>query len=311
MEGKNNQTYRSLVVLGVVLVLILLSAITPAKWLGIKVKKQPYTKLDLTVITSPSEVAEDTDNDGKVGWNEIVASTFKDSTTTLAIINKKPINQKIIDELNDPNNLTSSFSKNVYLATAYLKEKGITDEKSKQDAVNYLMAQEVAKITMTSYSLKDIRVAKSESKESIKVYGNTIAPLIKNLISSEIVTNDITSIAVFMKTKNEKDINPLIANKKRIDGILKNLLAIEVPSSAITYHILMLNRLALYSDILGNLSKLGSDPVRSTLTIDSYQDVVLLLMRLPSQLSVYFNVQNVVFTTKDIGYIFTSGYTYK
>lgn len=310
MEGKNNQTYRSLVVLGVVVVLILLSAVTPAKWLGVEVKKKPYTKLDLTVMTSPSEFAEDINSDGKIGWNEIVESTLKNSTTSLSQINQRPVDQKIIDELNDPNNLTSSFSKNVFLATAYLRERGITDEATKQEAVNYLIAQEASKITFTSYSLNDIKVAKSESKDSVKVYGNNIAPIIKNLISTKIITDDLTGLSSFITTGDEKELLPLINNRKRVDGLIQKLLIIEVPSSAISYHLLTLNRLASYSDLLDNLSRSSSDPVRGTLMIDKYQDIILLVIRIPNQFYDYFNMQNIVFTSKDSGYLFTSGFNY-
>lgn len=310
MEAKTNQTYRSLVVLGIVILLILLSAITPAKWLGVEVKKKPYNKLDLTVMTSPSEFADDTNNDGKIGWNEIVESTLKNSTTSLSQINQKPVDQKVIEELNDPNNLTSSFSKNVFLATAYLKEKGITDEATKQEAVNYLIAQEASKIIVTNYTLKDIKVSKSESKDSIKTYGNTIAPIIKDLISSKIITDDITSLSTFVSTKEEKDLLPILNNKKRVGGLIQKLLIVEVPNSAISYHLLTLNRLASYSDLLDNLSKSGSDPVRGTLMVDKYQNVILLVIRIPNQFYNYFNMQNIVFNIKDYGYIFTYGFNY-
>ncbi|MCF7844089.1 hypothetical protein K9M47_04340 [Candidatus Gracilibacteria bacterium] len=310
MEAKNNTTSRALVVLGLVIILILLSAITPAKWLGVKVKKQPYTKLDLRVMTSPSEFATDTNNDGKVGWNEIVTSTLKNSTTSLANINQKPINQRIIDDLNDPNNLTSSFSKNVYLATAYLKEKGITDESSKQEAVNYLIAQEAAKITITSYTLKDIKVAKNESKDSIKLYGNNIAPIIKDLISSEVITGDMVSVNSFIETQEVLKLLPLSSNKKRIDSLIQKLLGIEVPASAITYHLLMINRLAYYSDILASLAGSDSDPVRGTLMLNNYQEAIILVIRTPNQFYDYFNMQNIIFTSKEAGYIFTSGFNF-
>ncbi len=311
MDGKNNQTYQSLAILGAVLIIILVSAVIPAKWLGLETKKSSYKKLDLSSLTSPSEIAEDTNDDGVVGWNEIVTTTFKDSTTTLASINKKPINQKSIDELNDPNNLTSSFSKNIYLATAYLKERGITDETTKQEAVNYLMQKEAEKIVITKYTFEDIKIAKSETKESIKVYGNTIAPLLNEIISSKIITDDIASLATFVKTKDEKSLLPLTKNEARVTSILQKLLTVEVPPSAASYHILAINRIVHYRDTLSNLSKVGSDPVRSTLTIDSYQDTAFLVLRLPNKFSDYFNAQNVAFYENEKGYMFTTGYLYK
>lgn len=310
MEEKNIQTKKQLAVLGVVLILILLSAIVPAEWLGITPKKYSYKKLDLNTLTSPQEIAEDTNNDGTVGWNEIVISTFKDSTSTLLELNKKPIDKKIIAELNDPNNLTSSFSKNVFLATAYLRDRGITDEATKREAVDYLVQQEAKKIVVTTYKPTDIKLAKNETKDSIKAYGNAIAPIIQDLISSKIITKDILSVSSFTTTQNENDLKPLIENKKRLDGLLQKLLAIEVPPSAMTYHILALNRVALYRDTVDNLSKSASDPVRGTLSVDTYQDAMLLVVRLPNQFYDYFTVQNIVFTAKEAGYMFTTSFNY-
>lgn len=310
MEEKNSQTKSQLIVLGVVLIIIFISSVIPAKWFGVKTKKPVHKKLDLTTLTSPGEIAEDTNNDGEIGWNEIVVSTFKDSTSTLAELNKKPIDKKVIAELNDPNNLTSSFSKNVFLATAYLRDRGITDEKTKREAVDYLVQQEAKKIEVTTYKPTDIKIAKGETKESIKAYGNTIAPIIQSLISSKIITKDIISVSSFTTTKNENDLKPLAENKKRLDVLLQKLLAVEVPPSAMTYHILALNRVALYRDTVDNLSKSASDPVRGTLSVDTYQDAMLLVIRLPNQFYDYFTVQNVVFTAKDAGYMFTTGFNY-
>lgn len=311
MEENNQRTSRFLLVVGFLVVLISLSVITPSKWFGVNQKKPIYQKLDLTVVTSPSSIAEDKNNDGKITWGEIVTETFKDSTSSLVKINQKPIDQKIIDELNDPNNLTSSFSKNVYLATAYLKKNGITDENEKQKAVNELMLQEAVKIIPTIYTTENIHIAKTETRESIKKYGNEISPIIKDLISSKIITTDLVGISNYVSTKDEKSLLPLIDNKNRLDVVLQKLLKLEVPISATTYHILLLNRVALYRDTVDNLSKANSDPVRSTLSVDNYQKAIILLLRSPNQFFEYFSIQNIVFLSKDAGYIFTSGYTYK
>lgn len=311
METEHAQTKKSLFALIILIAVIGVSALAPASWFGVKVKKQPYTKLDLTIMTSPSEIIDDTNHDGAVSWNEVVTDTFKDSTSTLAKIKQKPINQKTIAELNDPNNLTSSFSKNIYMATAYLKEKGITDEKSKQEAVNYLLLQEAAKMKATKYTLEDIAIATTETKSSLKLYGNTVAPIIQSLVSSKIIEDDLSGLASFTKTKNEADLTPIKNNRDRVNLILQKLLTVSVPPSAITTHMLAVNRIAMYRDTLDNLSKSSSDPVRGTLSIDSYKNEIPLLGRIPSQFSDYFTIQNIVFSSKEPGYLFTTGFTYQ
>lgn len=311
MEGQKINTTQPLSALILILALVAISAFIPARWLGVSPKNQTSDGLEIKKLIRSSELVKDSNNDGKVGWDDVITSSFVDASSTLAELNTEPVDQKSIDELNDPNNLTASFSRNVYITTAYLKKNDITDEKTKQDAVNELMAEEASKIAVTTYLIKDIRVSKSDSKETIKNYGNTIAPLLKNIMSSKQIGDDVNSLQGFTDTKKASSLIPLTKNRDRLNILLKQLLAVEVPPSAITQHILLLNRVALYRDNVDNMSRLDSDPVRSTLVFGKYQDTLLLLAKLPDQFFSYFNTQNVAFSSEEPGYIFTTGFSYQ
>jgi hypothetical protein len=311
MEGEKINKTKPLSALILILVLIAISAFLPARWLGVTPKKQSNDGLEIKKLIKSSELVKDSNKDGKVGWDDVMTSSFADASTTLAELYNEPVDQKSIDELNDPNNLTASFSRNVYMTTAYLKKNNITDEAIKQDSVNTLMEEEASKISVTTYQIKDIRVSKSDSKESIKSYGNAIAPILKNIMSAKQIGDDMNSLQGYIDTKKTSSLTPLTKNKVRLDALLKQLLAIEVPPSAITQHILLLTRVALYRDTVDNMSKLDSDPVRSTIAFGKYQDMLLLLAKLPDQFFSYFNAQNIVFTSVESGYIFTTGFSYQ
>jgi hypothetical protein len=253
----------------------------------------------------PSKIT-DTNSDGQISWGEAVSASLIDSTGTLDVIKDNPVDQKVIAQLNDPNNLTSSFSKNLFLATTQLRERGATDEATKQKTVAYLMEQEAAKIVKNRYALKDLRIETSETKVTIKLYGNTIAPLVKDVLTKEAIEGDLTSLAKYTQSLKESDLSPIVKNKVRVDALLQKMLLVKVPPSAASYHLLAVNRIAFYKETLESFSKMSEDPVRATLMFNSYQDTLLLLARIPSRFSLYFNSQNVVFGAGEAGYIFTT-----
>lgn len=309
MERESTQTSRSVAFLGIIVTLIAVSAVIPAKWLGGAPKKQLQPKLDLSVYTSPNEIAQDVNKDGKISWGEVMNETLKPSNTSPEEQNKTTADPKAIAELNDPNNLTASFSKNLYLSSAYLTKNGIDDDKSKKDVLTNILQQEASKIVSTTYYSKDANVAKTESKESIKIYGNAIATILQNIITEKIILADMTSVIAFLKSKNPSDLSHLYNNKKRLDDVIQRLLKVSVPPSALTYHMLAINRVAAYRDIINNLSVADTDPIRQTFVIEKYPDTVKLVALLFNQFSNYFNMQNIVFSSKEAGYVFVTGYT--
>lgn len=308
MNNEEPFSYKPLITLGILIGVISLTALIPAKWFGVSPISKKTTLLDLSVLPSANEIAKDTNGDGVVSWKEIVGETLTDSSTTDSL-KKTQTDPKAIERLNDPNNLTSSFSKNLYLTSAYLNKNGISDTNSEQTALNQLITEEASKITPTSYTYTDLNIAKKEDKTSIKDYGNKVAPILQAVTSKKIIAYDISSLDSFLQTKNESDLVALTRNRDHLNAILKLLQTISVPPSAIPYHILMLNRIALYRDTVENMAKAKTDPVRAKISLEQYTNNILLVLRISNQLSDYFNIQNIIFSAEEPGYMFTTGYT--
>ena len=311
MEIQSTQTSRSIAVIIIIVVLIVVSAIIPAKWLnkGPQVIQKP--KLDLSAISSVQEVATDSNNDGVITWREVMADTLHTSTTTLQELKSVPIDQKEVDALNDPNNLTSSFAKNIYLASAYLDKNGITDQASKDEIVAKLIQDEKAKIVTTVYALKDINVAKTETKESVREYGNKLASLLQETLVQDFLKADIYAIGTYAESKDLNDLKDLITNKKRLDSLVQKFLALSVPPSATIYHILTLNKVVAYKDVVEAFSKADSDPLRATFVSTDYPEKVRAITLLNKTLYNYFVFKNIVFLSNEKGYLFTTGYLIK
>jgi hypothetical protein len=294
--------------LGLLILATIGVSLLPASWFGIKPARKTYARVDLSNL-SLDAIAQDSDKDGSISWKELVTDSL--SLSDLAQIEGKKPDPAVIADLNDPNNLTASFSKNLYTVSAYLSKNQLNDPLAEQEVINQLIAKEAVKMVPKEYTLKDIAVAKTENRESIKAYGNSVASLLAGLITEKTIADDFSSVQGYIETQDKSALEAITKDHAKVSALLDKLVALPAPLSAATYHILMIERISLYKDTLYNLSKVDGDPVRSTLSIQQYPEVILKTLRIYSQLSSYFDTQNIVFTSKDPGYVFTVGYTLK
>jgi len=308
MEQMTNRKY--LILLAVLLLITASSAVIPASWFGIGAKKNDPS-LDLTSVKSIDVVGKNKETGAPATWKDLTEQAFKNKPEILAEVKAATIDQKDLATLNDPNNLTASFSKNLYVASNYLNQNGGGDSVAQQDILDQLMAQEAAKIIPTTYLFKDINVSKVESKDSVRAYGNNLALILKDMITSSSMKTDLTGVADYLKTENQKSIEPVTDDYKKIDGILKKLLALSVPLSASTYHLITVNQVAAYRDNLYNLSQVVTDPLRARISLEKYAEVSISTLTIYKDLSKYFNIKNIIFSSKEAGYVFTAGYTIK
>lgn len=294
--------------LGLIVVLTFLAGIVPASWFGIQPAQKNYARIDLSSV-AVEDIARDRDKNGEITWKEIVTESIAPSE--LDTMGKKEADPKVIARLNDPDNLTSSFSKNLYLASTYLSKNGVSDAQAQQEVMDQLIAQEASKISVKTYTLEDLTLAKSESKASVKAYGNSVASILGNLITETTIMDTIGSIQAYLETKDPEALPPLEKERSVVETKLKKMLELPIPPSSQLYHILAVNKLSAYLSMLSALSGIQEDPLKASLFVDNYPYVMLSVLQTYTNLGNYFNVQNVIFSSKDPGYVFTVGYTLK
>jgi hypothetical protein len=239
---------------------------------------------------------------------EMIRSLFKGATSTLEEINKQPLDKETIARLNDPNNLTASLSKNILVAS--VQNEGVIDDTTRDTLLAQMLQTEASKIQPTTYKVTDLHIVKGGGEATLKEYGNTIAPLVKTFISSDVITKDVTDVNNFSKSQNTNDLRNIRKNLTRVDTLITKMLAVKVPLSVVPLHLDIVNRLAEYRDFLYGVSRADVDPVRSMIMLQGYSELVIIVLRIPIHVTTFFDSQNIVFTDKEPGYIFTTGYTY-
>ena len=296
--------------LGTLLVLTAGVSLLPASWFGIHPQAKRYPPLNLGTLDTVQIASQNFDPTSQPSWKSFIAGSLGVQATTLqGASSSLQSDPREIANLNDPNNLTSSFSKNLYIASVALEQNGINDPAVDQQTVTQLIEQEATKIQKTTYSQNDIKVGKDDSASALKAYGNAMATTLIGFVTQKSMVDDLTSIGNFTNTNSEADLFAVAKHSQKVGGVLQKLLALAVPPSAVSIHLQVLNAVGTYGQTLQNLSRAYDDPVRATFAIKSYVDDTMNALRSFPNLASFFKSKNITFTSKDAGYVYIVGYT--
>lgn len=314
MDTPHEKPFGPILAIGGLTLLTIGISFLPASWFGINPVVRKYEPLNLTSLGTIEQVAQDNDNDGTISWKEFIAGSLDISP---AQVNDSEITKSIasdpraIASLNDPNNLTSSFSKNLYVASTLLQKNGITDPTREQETMNQLLAGEAAKIQQSSFTDNDVKKGTSDTSAALKVYGNAVATILGGIISEESIEGDLTALAAFTESKDEADLAPVFKSKARVSSAMEKLLTLQVPPSAVSVHVKALNNIGAFSGTLSDFSRAYDDPLRATLAINHYPDDAVQALRTFPEFAAFFKEKRVTFSAKEAGYVFVVGYTGK
>lgn len=307
MNDQQMTTKKALTVLAFLLLLVGFSLVIPAKWLGVG-PLEP--KRNLLVLKSADDLAilsKDNNSNNNPDWKDLLVETTSASTT--AVAKKHVATEEEKARLNDPNNLTSSFSKNLYLASSYAKKKGGMTEAEQKTIVSDLLLSEGEKLVTTHYTITDIKVASTDTLAIKKAYGNTMGNLVKKASQYKLDIVDLATINAYNTSKDPAVLASLVIKKNNAQVIINELLNVQVPKSAVPYHLLIINRVSDYKTILEGLSVADSDPVKTTIAYNKYMPILESLTASLVSLQDYFLIEGVTFQMSEPGYIITSGYT--
>lgn len=298
-------TKKALLVIGLFFVLLALTLVVPAQYVGVKkVKRQPLT------LRSSEELAVlrgDKDRNGVPDWQDLLREEV--SSTTLNA------SKEVIDleaakrRLDDPNNITASFSKNLYTANAYINKQGNLTTKEKEALATNIIKQEGAKLTFTTYEVTDLNLVKTETDTTRKAYGNSLGTVYKKAVAAKLTVDDITTMKKFNETKDLSVLDTLTNKKVLLESIIKDLLAISVPYSAASYHLLVVNSISQYKSLVENMAMVRDDPIRAALSFNAYEETLRTMSSSFITMQNYFVIENITFTSNEPGFAIQTKYT--
>lgn len=302
-------TKKALLVVGTMLFLIAITLVVPARWIGVQSPQKNKNTLVLKSADQLGVLAKDNNGNSTPDWRDLLIETTSASTTKVA--SNYVVTEEDRKRLEDPNNLTASFSKNLYTVSSYAKKRGTMTQAEQQKIVTNLVQSENEKIEVTTYLIDDIKTTKFDTKETEKIYGNTIGKIYAKAINLKLDVVDLDKIKAYSTSKDASILSALVVKKNNAKLILEELLKVSVPKSAVPYHLLIVNKLSEYVSVLDGLSKADSDPIRTTLAFNNYIPVIKALFSSFLNMQLYFKLAEVTFTSNESGYVLNPGYTMK
>lgn len=269
-----------------------------------KITYEGSKKTPLVLRTSDELRLLSSDRDGNdvEDWRDLVLGSL--STTTEAAFARAEPNKEAEARLADKNNVTASFSKNIFTVAAYASNNPNLSEDEKTNLVADAVRTEAPKTQPKVYTVSDLRVASSNSFDAKILYGNTMALLLEKANKGGLGSNDLLLLQTYTEKGDPELLAPLASKKIKVDQILEELLRISVPSSALVFHLRLINSVSVFSSTLDSFARADSDPLRSLAFLNTYQETITKLYSSMNDLQDYFTLENVPFQSSDPGYIF-------
>lgn len=271
-----------------------------------KITYEGSKKTPLVLRTSDELRLLSSDRDGNdvADWRDLVLGSL--STTTEAAFARAEPNKEAEARLADKNNVTASFSKNIFTVAAYASNNPNLSEDEKTNLVADAVRTEAPKTQPKVYTTSDLRIAASNSFDAKILYGNTMALLLEKANKGGLGSNDLLLLQTYTEKGDPELLAPLASKKVKVDQILEELLTVSVPSSALVFHLRLINSVSAFSATLDGFARADSDPLRSLAFLNTYQETITKLYSSMNDLQDYFTLENVPFQSSDPGYIFIS-----
>lgn len=300
-------TKKALTVVGLLIFLVALGFVIPApKGNDLSSKERAL------ILKDPDEFAilrEDSNRNNNPDWQDMLLIGM--STTTREAASKITVTEEDKVRLADPNNLTASFSKNLYTTSEYAKKNGGLSGAQQTEIIKKLIAEEEQKINYKVFTIEDTLVAGSDNDISRKSYGNALGTIFIKARQYKIGSNDTSIMEAYLVNKDPNILATLKIKKNNIALIIEELRTVPVPRSALPYHLLLINALSQYKTTIENLSTTGSDPLRSSIVFRDYATTMTSLQSALQAMQLYFTLGNISFNQNEPGYLITSVYTSK
>src|SRR3989338_6361505 len=243
-------------------ILIICFGIVVAIYLFEKTPKQisqnntsPSQNIDVGSVNS----IENTSNDD---WKKILVSIGQSSTTVLT--NQNP-------EVFDGTTITSQVAKDFF--SQYLLAKGgggtVTVDMANKISDSVLSNTNYTQINGPIYIAENLHIKQDENLDIIKSYKTTLNLILKTR-STQVTDSPVTAINKATKAGGQDALLRLDSTISIAKGLVSDLLQMNVPKSAVSAHLALLNAT---SDVVSDLEAMRvafTDPIRGLAGIGQY-----------------------------------------
>jgi len=252
----------------------------------------------------------DSDGDGTLDGDEVNDS--RDPTVAgpddVIDTTKKLSGLTSLNEQDNNLSKTDLLSRELFKSVLVMQKSGNIDKQSINDVSSYFI-QEILKEgadTSINYTYNDLKIADTDDKEAMKIYGNEIGLIITKYYYMTRNRTELDIIRNMLNNKYSKDTEKITEFDEFIkyyeDASLE-LLDLTVPESIAELHLETINTLNSIAESLRTTQLFYSDPLVGVSGIIKYQKEAAKLTGFSQHLQVYFAKNRIKFDRDEPGNI--------
>jgi len=245
----------------------------------------------------------DTDKDGAPDGEEVTLGrnpTVKGPNDKLL---DHPLGSTTIFKNDVSLSATDRFARDVFTRYMSLKQAGVPVGTDEQVNIANSIAEEYdSSIEFKRYKTTDIKIGVSDTAETIKQYGNILG----HIITTYAVSSRNEGIILKDALENDnpdtlKELDPII---KGYEQYLSQFLLVQVPPSALSLHLKLLNTLSELIGTVKGMKLVFTDSLQSLISLKGYQGIALNLYNDLLDLQKYFLSKKIDYVMGEAGYVF-------
>ena len=309
-----DNTHQKKMTLGILIlgVIILALYLFPSKLIT-KSKSSPDSSSllasQILSINNTENPNEDPDGDGIPNWQEKILGTDPHVKNERSKENFQ-ISSEDQKRISDPNNLTVALAKNNLSVASYAQSLGSTTDINYEGLSDDVLRTTAAAFSFKTYTEADLINKVAPTQASRRVFGNAIALSTSNLLKKYLNTDEILGLNDLTDHLQGTDnIKNLQAKTLAVRAFVNELLAMPVPSDAVSYQLGYINAIERYAETLEGFLTVNDDPLKAGLLLRGYKDIVQSQYKFLADFESYFKKNNLIFSKKESGYIFTHGFS--
>lgn len=188
-----------------------------------------------------------------------------------------------------------------YLIAKQVAGGGNLDETTKQDLINSLAQNINSDISVSLYTLSDIKISSDNSREAIKNYGNQLGLILKNHINPP-PSFEILVFGDMVENNDQTDIEQLEESIKNYEGLIKDCLGLTASSALKDSHLKLINSFVYLKEITARFKNFFNDPIASLAGLKDYQTALTNFTSAVTTINNYFKNQGIIFNKDEEGF---------
>lgn len=180
---------------------------------------------------------------------------------------------KAIDTNSEPLSETEKFSQDFFTRYLLAKQAFVgenLDDATKQNLIN----SAIADLDFSSplyYKLSDLKISGDNSETAVRNYGTKLIAIV-NLYNNPGPGDEISVFEEMVRKNNESMASQLDKSVIAYNGLIKDIMAVNIPSEIADQHLKLINSFVLFKKIAEKLRNYFSDPMAGFVALKQYQE---------------------------------------